>query len=251
MWPFGNKRKYTVRRPGKPQAFAPYYEASPVPPNLEVDMRPSCPAVYDQRQLGSCTGNGWAAFYEFMKPGMTPSRLDIYYYERQHMGSQYTWQDSGAQVSDGAFVLNTRGVCDEKNWTYSDDPIKFRIKPPYWDDSQAKASSKINPLAVSINANDMKHCLMMGKPIVIGFDVYDSFESQQVAQNGIVPMPVSGEQMLGGHCVMIVGCSDSNGWWICRNSWGTSWGDKGYFYMPYAYLTDPNLASDFWTGSLV
>jgi C1A family cysteine protease len=32
-----------------------------------------------------------------------------------------------------------------------------------------------------------------------------------------------------------------------RNSWGPAWGQKGYFAMPYSYLTDHRLASDLWT----
>jgi len=97
----------------------------------------------------------------------------------------------------------------------------------------------------------MKGCLASGYPFVFGFTVYDSFESQQVAQTGVVPMPGSTEQVLGGHCVVAVGYDDSQQRFIVRNSWGADWGIQGYCTMPYAYLTDPNLASDFWTIRLV
>ena len=70
--------------------------------------------------------------------------------------------------------------------------------------------------------------------------------SNSVAANGIVPMPNTKTETLdGGHCTCIVGYDNTKQWFICANSWGTSWGDKGYFYMPYAYITNPNLASDF------
>ena len=77
--------------------------------------------------------------------------------------------------------------------------------------------------------------------------VYASFESPEVAKTGIVPMPSTNEQVVGGHAVMAVGYDDSTREFIVRNSWGTTWGIKGYFMMPYAYLMDTNLADDFWT----
>jgi C1A family cysteine protease len=95
--------------------------------------------------------------------------------------------------------------------------------------------------------DSMKGCLADGYPIVFGFTVYESFEGQDVAQTGVVPMPGVSESVLGGHCVVVVGYDDSKDWFIVRNSWGTGWGDQGYCYMPYQYLTDQNLASDFWT----
>lgn len=75
----------------------------------------------------------------------------------------------------------------------------------------------------------MKACLTAGLPIVVGFTVYDSFESDAVAQTGDVPMPAPGEQTLGGHCVLVVGYVVRSGRpvWVCRNSWGTGWGDGG------------------------
>jgi C1A family cysteine protease len=102
-----------------------------------------------------------------------------------------------------------------------------------------------------LNLADMKGCLAEGYPIVYGFTVYESFESQEVASAGNVPMPKHGEKVMGGHCVVAVGYDDDEGVFICRNSWGDHWGDVGYFYMPYAYLIDNNLSDDFWTIRLV
>ena len=56
---------------------------------------------------------------------------------------------------------------------------------------------------------------------------------------------------VGGHAVIAVGYDDSTSRITVQNSWGTSWGDKGYFYMPYQYITNTNLADDFWTIRLV
>ena len=97
----------------------------------------------------------------------------------------------------------------------------------------------------------MRSCLSDGCPFIFGFSVYESFESDAVAATGIVPMPGKTETCLGGHAVMAVGYDDSKQWIIVRNSWGPDWGDKGYFYLPYAYITNNNLADDFWTIRLV
>ena len=82
--------------------------------------------------------------------------------------------------------------------------------------------------------------------MAFGFDVYSSFESEEVAATGIVPMPTDSDTCVGGHAVCAVGYDDSKGVMIVRNSWGLSWGMKGYFTLPYAYISNPNLASDFW-----
>ena len=82
--------------------------------------------------------------------------------------------------------------------------------------------------------------------MVVGIQVYESFESDAVAENGIVSMPTPKENCLGGHAVCIVGYDDTKQWFILRNSWGSQWGDGGYFYLPYEYITSPFLASDLW-----
>ena len=64
-------------------------------------------------------------------------------------------------------------------------------------------------------------------------------------------MPSSTESVVGGHAVLAVGYDESERRFIVRNSWGAGWGIKGYFTVPYSYLTDPNLANDFWTIRMV
>ena len=79
----------------------------------------------------------------------------------------------------------------------------------------------------------------------MGIALFDSFESQQVAETGMVPMPQSNEQCIGGHAVCVVGYDNSKQMFLVRNSWGSGWGDKGYFYIAYEYFK--SYASDCWT----
>jgi len=227
-----------------------------------VDLRPNCPPVYDQGQLGSCTGNAIAGAIEFAEmkeklPALTPSRLFIYYNERviEH-DVQF---DNGAQIRDGIKSVAKQGVCTETCWPYSDqntDPAPcpqcpYAQKPPQKCYDEAKQHKiKVYQRLTPAQTN-LKGCLASGYPFVFGFTVYASFESPEVVKTGIVPMPASGEAVVGGHAVVCVGYDDSKQQFIVRNSWGTGWGISGYFMMPYAYLTDPGLADDFWTIRLV
>ena len=81
--------------------------------------------------------------------------------------------------------------------------------------------------------------------------MYESFESAAVAKSGHAALPKSGESVVGGHAVVGVGYDDAKSWFVVRNSWGAGWGMKGYFTLPYAYVADNNLASDFWTIRVV
>ena len=93
----------------------------------------------------------------------------------------------------------------------------------------------------------MKQCLAEGHPFVFGFTVYQSFESDQVAQDGLVQKPGPGEQSLGGHAVLCVGYDEATQRVLVRNSWGAEWGDGGYFTLPYTYIGSRDLADDMWT----
>jgi C1A family cysteine protease len=215
----------------------------------KVDLTDQCPPVYDQGELGSCTANAIAAAVEFdqMKQRLaqvfTPSRLFIYYNER--VIEDTVASDSGAMIRDGIKSVAAQGACPETLWPYV--AKKFKNKPAqraYTDAVQHKVSSYQR---VVRDVAQMKGCLAAGFPFVFGFTAYESFESEDVARTGQLPMPAPGEQVVGGHAVLAVGYDDAQSRFIVRNSWGPDWGMKGYFTMPYGYMTGRGLASDFWT----
>jgi C1A family cysteine protease len=227
----------------------------------KVDLRPKCPKVYDQQQIGSCTANAIAGAIEFdllkqKSSDFMPSRLFIYYNERDIEHTVAT--DSGAQIRDGVKSVSKLGVCDETEWPYIATPAdpNTSVWPPgarpaerptaacYSDALKNKVMSYQR---VNRDLAQFKGCLAVGYPFVFGFTVYDSFEGPQVAKTGALNLPASTENVVGGHAVLCVGYDDAAQRFIVRNSWGPKWGLKGYFTMPYAYLLSPQLASDFWT----
>lgn len=215
----------------------------------QVDLRDKCPSVYDQGHLGSCTANaiGFCYHYDELKQNESspfqPSRLFIYYNERNMEG--HTNEDSGAEIHDGVHCINTIGVCSEDSWPY--DITKYTEKPAETCYENAKEHRTVCYRAVEQNIDQLKAALIAGFPVVFGFTVYSSFEGDDVAKTGIMPMPKDGEQILGGHAVALVGFDDIRKVFIVRNSWGEGWGDKGYFYMPYEFIKNSDYASDFWT----
>lgn len=227
--------------------------AAPVKPLAKlpdrVDLRKQCPPVYDQGQLGSCTANaiGGALQFDQMKQRLknvfTPSRLFIYYNERAIEGTIEA--DSGAMIRDGVKSVAKQGACDEDSWPY--DIEAFRDKPSRPCYAEGKQNQAIQYLRLAQSLGQMKGCLAEGFPFVFGFAVYEGFESAEVAKTGHAEMPRANEVLLGGHAVLAVGYDERRQWFIVRNSWGTKWGMRGYFTLPYPYLLQASLASDFWT----
>ena len=95
--------------------------------------------------------------------------------------------------------------------------------------------------------SQLKGCLAEGFPFCFGIAVFESFWSAPGQQARVTPLPSANDTPVGGHAVLAVGYDDGKGWFIVRNSWGPQQADQGYFYLPYAYATDPTLARDFWT----
>lgn len=231
--------------------------SAPVELPLEFDLRTTgmLPAVYNQGKLGSCTANASGAAFEYsmavekLTP-FTPSRLFIYFNERVIEGTVAS--DSGAQIRNAVKVLDKFGAPPETDWPY--DISKFADAPPQGVFTEALEDRALKYFRVAPTVGLMKPVLAIRKqPIIIGFSVYSHFESAEMSTNPVLEIPIAGEQLLGGHAVLVVGYKQINGknYWIVRNSWGDAWGDGGYFYMAEEYLTMPGMAGDFWTLCLI
>ncbi|MEO7143534.1 MAG: C1 family peptidase, partial [Bryobacteraceae bacterium] len=146
-------------------------------------------------------------------------------------------------------TVAAQGVCPETQWPYAIDQFATRPAAPCYTAAVAHKAIRYSRLLQT--PSQMKGCLAAGFPFSVGITVYDSFETEAVAQSGAVPMPAPSESVLGGHAVLVVGYDDKSQRFTVRNSWGPDWGIKGYFTLPYAYLTDANLADDLWTIRLV
>ncbi len=217
-----------------------------------VDLRPRCPPVYDQKHLNSCTANAVAAAVEFdlMKQNrheFVPSRLFLYYNERAMRNVQCA--DCGSTPREGIKAVATKGDCPEEIWPYK--PRSFAVKPLRICYIKARKYKAVRYWRLKRDLDHLRACLASGYPFVFGFTVHESFDSGDVWKTGRLELPRRGEKATGGHAVVAVGYNDSSGRFIVRNSFGSGWGLKGYFTMPYEYLLKENLSADFWTIRVV
>lgn len=249
--------------------------AAAVAPQVDLRTTGNLPTVWDQQNIGSCVPHGVSAAYVFSlraqgliaKPDdYMPSRLFVYYNGRV-IGNTVA-SDSGLTITDGIKELNRYGAPPESGWPYVTS--RFTTKPPAPSYAEGLLHEAVKYAQVGQTPNEMRACLTAGTPFVIGFMVYDSFESPTTELNGVVTMPKSTETALGGHCILAVGylpgaqlraafskqgestanIVDTTMYYIMRNSWGADWGHGGYCFMPEAYLTG-TLSDDFWTVQTV
>lgn len=227
---------------------AEYFKTSQLLPSL-VDYRPLQSPIKDQADLGYCFAFATVGLREYLENKnkqkfVSLSELFLGYKTKQREGT--VGEDNGASIADALWALNKFGTCPESIDPYI--PAMFGVAPNVVEELAA-SKYKITSYSSIPNLTGLKTVLAEGNVAVVGISVYSSFESEEVAQTGIVPMPnKQTEQCLGGHAVLAVGYDDAKQHIIVKNSWGANWGDKGYFYLPYAFVQDPELMLDMYTG---
>ena len=117
-------------------------------------------------------------------------------------------------------ALQKYGLCTESCYPYLTDELRC-----------AGYSSQLVKIASwkQLNSLDeIKWWIANKGPVITGMEVYDDFFNYD---SGIYSAAYGG--FVGNHALSVVGFSDEGKYWICKNSWGTSWGESGWVRMSY------------------
>ena len=215
----------------------------------KVDLRQYMTKVEDQSAANSCTANALVGAYEYLARRTLGdagdiSRLFVYYNARKIDGIK---GDKGSSIVSGIQVLEDLGACTEETWPY--DTVNIDEEPS--EEAFLEAENFLIEEAdeVDVDLHTMKHCLAEGYPFTFGLRLFKSFDKAR--SRGRVPLPdlstEEGRESHGNHAMLCVGYSEQNQVFIVRNSWGEDWGEEGYCYIPYAYMTHPELCFDCWS----
>lgn len=186
------------------------------------------------------------------KPELPDFRDEIFKYQKINLNKfancidlrqqfkDYTKNFGSSAATSIASILDSYGLkyqFDEskKNGTIRDCIKQFKIVDD--DNNKTLKYTKLYNFK-----NQLRQTLYEGYPIIFGFTVYESFDSDEVKKTGIIPIPKRGEKILGGLCCVIVGFNNETNQWIVRNPCNNQ-----YLYIPYDLLSKENNSSgDFW-----
>ena len=222
-----------------------------VPSSLQypsVDLRKYVTGIYNQGQLNSCTANAACGAYRMdvnkeSLPVFNPSRLFLYYNTREM--EDCVSENKGVYIRDTIKSIASVGVCKEKIWPYV--AKEFAECPPQEAYMEARGNIISEYERLYVDIDQFRACLQDNCPFVFGFKIFNGF-GETNNPRGIMPMPGPNETWNGkdAHAVVAVGYDDRSRYFTILNSWGENWADKGYFYMPYDFISDPSWCFSFW-----
>jgi len=233
------------------------YEAVPQSATLSKDdydlpesisLKKWCPEVKNQGQYGTCTG--WASAYyartiiEAKQNNLSGSAINQTAFSPSWIYNQIRYSNdtnckNGASLENAMELMQNKGTAKLSDYAYCCDcPISEAIRTAAID-YKIKGYKTLFSLNASIDVKTktIKKALSEEKPVVIGFNVRESFYSA-----GAPWEPVSSDysklNYYNGHALCIIGYDDNKygGAFQLINSWGANWGESGFCWIEYADL---------------
>lgn len=208
----------------------------PLPKAYTVTGYPDKIVVLDQGQHSSCTGHATAAFWQqiMISRGIpqviTFSPTFNWYFSRKSEGTEQ--EDDGVQLRSALAALNTYGLPPIDKWP---EEAAINLEPNelskiYAFGLKLDRYERCNSLA------DIKYALAIeDQSVCLGIGIFESWYGDKTSSTGHIDYDPKAKS-IGGHALLIVGYNDRTEELVVLNSWGTSYGDKGYVYVPYAML---------------
>lgn len=212
-----------------------------------VDLRAHCSPVEDQRLTNSCTANAAVGALEYLqKRGgervTDLSRLFVYYNARQLAGMEE--KDVGSFIHHVMAAVMAHGACEERLWPFQEAMCTTKpVSDAYRDAQRFQAVQYARtPLGPTVQA-----ALAGGLPVVFGTYLPRRYY-EEAATTGVMPPPAESVELPGsGHAMLMVGYDGAKKMWLARNSWGPTWAEGGYCWIPFATLAAYSNPTHFWT----
>lgn len=211
-----------------------------------VDLRSKFGPIEQQGVPNSCVAHAVTSTLEAILNRTDLSRLFVYYNARVY--ASQAGSDAGCSPRNAMKSISQYGVPPEAAWAYNTS--KVVVKPSIAAYNEALViRPRIKAYQSVQTFSAMKAALTQGLPVVFGLTVPEVFATQ-TKYNGVLPMWSLTTRWIGSHCVVAVGFDDATQMVLVRNSFGTGFGAKGYFEMPYTWFTTnitTGKVSDCWT----
>ena len=219
----------------KGNASASYFNLKDL--NLVTDVR-------NQGSMGACWAFGAAGAFESAFLIATGQKIDISENNIQNLGLRYSIYgetdntESGIYYTAVNYFIDWFGAVNETEDVYDE---LGKISPAIFTPDAYHIVDVI--LVENINRQGLKEALT--KYGALDFDVLGALPDSNYYNSTYHSFYCNNRNEVPNHFVTLVGWDDNfdknhftipapgNGAWICKNSWGTDWGDEGYFYISY------------------
>ncbi len=193
-------------------------------------MIKNLPPIRHQSSIGSCAAHAAMAAYEIQLMNNSPRAYiegsELFHYYNARVDADTFPNDTGMTLRRACTTLHKYGMAVEYSWPY--DISKYNTKP----NNIAYVFAKLYKVKEYYRITDidaLKEQLSQNYPVICGIWIYSNFYKQ--TKDNYLYKPDG--SIRGGHAVTVVGYDDEKKVFILRNSWGTGWGNKGYFEMSY------------------